>query len=107
MELLERIWELIGLFFTGLTRGVERTITSIFGSSNARYIKRLQAKVQAINRLEPHLQSMSDEELRAQTDKFRERLAAGETLDDMLVEAFAACRESGRRHLGCGTTMCS
>jgi preprotein translocase subunit SecA len=99
MELLERIWELIGLFFNGLTRGFERTITSVFGSSNARYIKKLQAKVQAINQLEPHLQSISDAELRSQTAKFRERLAAGETLDDILVEAFAACRESGRRHL--------
>ncbi|NLX55330.1 MAG: preprotein translocase subunit SecA [Planctomycetaceae bacterium] len=99
MELLERIWELLGLFFNGLTRGVERTITSVFGSSNARYIKRLQAKVQAINRLEPNFQGLSDEELRAQTTRFRERLAAGETLDDILVEAFAACRESGRRHL--------
>ena len=100
MELLERIWELIGLFFTGLTRGFERTITSVFGSSNARYIKKLQAKVQAINQLEPHLQNISDAELQSQTAKFRERLAAGETLDDILVEAFAACRESGRRHLG-------
>jgi preprotein translocase subunit SecA len=99
MELLERIWEFIGLFFTGLTRGFERTITSLFGSSNARYIKRLQAKVEAINRLEPHFQSLSDDELKAQTSRFRERLAAGETLDDILIEAFAACREAGRRYL--------
>ena len=99
MELLERIWELIGLFFTGLTRGFERTITSLFGSSNARYIKRLQAKVEAINRLEPHFQSLSNDELKAQTIRFRERLAAGETLDDILIEAFAACREAGCRYL--------
>ncbi|MCU0958534.1 MAG: SEC-C domain-containing protein [Pirellulaceae bacterium] len=100
MELLERIWELMGLFFGGLTRGVERSITAVFGSSNARYIRKLQAKVQAINQLESHYQSLSDDELRAQTTSFRERLAAGETPDDILVEAFAACRESGRRHLG-------
>ncbi len=99
MELLERIWELIGLFFTSLTRGFERAITSLFGSSNARYIKRLQARVEAINRLEPHFESLSDDELKAQTVRFRERLAAGETLDDILIEAFAACREAGRRYL--------
>ena len=79
MELLERIWEFLGLFFGGLMRGFERLVTSIFGSSNARYIKRLQSKVDAINSLEPQYQAMSDDELRAQTTKFRERLAAGET----------------------------
>ncbi|MHB8973247.1 MAG: preprotein translocase subunit SecA [Pirellulaceae bacterium] len=99
MELLERIWELIGLFFTGLTRVFERTITSVFGSSNARYIKKLQARVEAINQREPHFQAMSDVELKSQTARFRERLTAGETLDDILIEAFAACREAGRRYL--------
>ncbi len=62
--------------------------------------------MQAINQLEPHLQSISDEELQSQTAKFRERLAAGETLDDILVEAFAACRESGRRYLGDAALRC-
>jgi preprotein translocase subunit SecA len=100
MELLERIWEFIGLFFTGLTRGFERTITSVFGSSNARLVKRLQSRVEAINNLESQYEAMSDDELRAQTERFRERLAAGEALDDILTEAFAACREAGRRYLG-------
>ena len=99
MEILERIWELIGLFFGGLTRGVERSVTAVFGSSNARYVRRLQTRVEAINNLEPHFQAMSDDELRGQTTKFRERLAAGETVDDLLTEAFAACREAGRRYL--------
>jgi preprotein translocase subunit SecA len=99
MQVLERIWELIGLFFGGLTRTFERSLTSWFGSSNARYIKRLQPKVDAINALEPTYQAMSDEELRNQTTEFRKRLAAGETLDDLLVEAFAVCREAGRRWL--------
>ncbi len=99
METLERIWELIGLFFGSLTRGFERSITSIFGSSNARYVKRLQSKVDAINSLEPQYAAMTDEQLKAQTAKFRERLAAGETLDDILNEAFAVCREAGRRFL--------
>ncbi|HAY82374.1 MAG TPA: preprotein translocase subunit SecA, partial [Planctomycetaceae bacterium] len=74
-------------------------MTAVFGSSNARYIKTLQAKVDAINNLESKYQAMSDEDLRAQTSKFRERLDAGETLDDILVEAFAVCREGGRRYL--------
>ena len=99
MEALERAWELTGLFFGGILRGFERTITSVFGSSNARYVKRLHPRVEAINELEPKYQAMSDVELREQTTRFRERLRAGETLDDLLVEAFAVCREGGRRFL--------
>jgi len=99
MDILERIWEFLGLFFGGLLRGFERTITAFFGSSNARYIKKLQTKVDAINRLEPKYETMSNEELSGQTAKFRERLQKGETLDDLLVEAFAVCREAGKRYL--------
>ncbi len=99
MDKLERIWELIGLFFGSLMRGFERGITSVFGSSNARYLKKLQSKVEAINNLESQYRAMSNEELIAQTAKFRERLAAGETVDDILIEAFAVCREAGRRFL--------
>lgn len=99
MEYLERIWEIVSAFFAAISGGVERTITSLFGSSNARYIKTLQSRVDAINALEPRFQEMSGEELRAQTDRFRQRLAAGERLDDLLIEAFAACREAGRRFL--------
>ncbi|HTU26147.1 MAG TPA: preprotein translocase subunit SecA, partial [Pirellulales bacterium] len=100
MEILERIWELISGFFASIALGIERTITSLFGSSNARYIKKLQAKVERINALEPKFQALSDDELRGLTAEFRRRMAAGETLDDLLVEAFAATRESGRRFLG-------
>ncbi|MGE0760430.1 MAG: preprotein translocase subunit SecA, partial [Pirellulaceae bacterium] len=100
MDILERIWELLGVIFGGILRGFERSITRLFGSSNARYIRRLQTKVDAINSLEPRFQAMSNEELAEQTVKFRQRLAAGETLDDILVEAFAATREAGRRYLG-------
>ena len=107
MELLERIWEYTGLICTGLLRGFERAVTSLFGSSNARYIRKLQPKVDAISSLESKYQAMTDAELREQTAKFRERLAAGETLDDLLVEAFAVCREAGRRFWGCGTTTSS
>jgi preprotein translocase subunit SecA len=80
--------------------GFERGVTAVFGSSNARYVRRMQTKVDAINALEPHYQAMSDAELRAETEKFKERLKAGETLDDILVEAFAVGREGGRRFLG-------
>ncbi len=99
MEVLERIWEFLGMFFGGLLKGFERAVTGVFGSSNTRYIKRLHSRVGAINDLEPKYQAMSDAELREQTDKFRERLRAGETVGDLLIEAFAVCREGGRRFL--------
>lgn len=99
MDKLEKIWEFISGFFTGILRTFERTITSIFGSSNARYVKKLQEKVEIINGLESKYESMSDEELKEQTSLFRERLRNGETLDDILVEAFAVCREGGKRFL--------
>jgi preprotein translocase subunit SecA len=100
MELLERAWDGVGNFVGGLMHGFERSVTSVFGTSNARYVRKLQTKVEAINALEPRYQALSDAELREQTVKFRERLKAGETLDDILVEAFAVCREGGRRFLG-------
>jgi len=100
MDILEQLWEIVSGFFTGFSRGIERGITSVFGSSNARYLKRLQPRVAAINALESKYQAMTSAELREQTDKFRRRLAAGETVDDLLVEAFAVCREAGRRTIG-------
>jgi preprotein translocase subunit SecA len=100
MEVLEQIWELLGAFFTGLSGMIERGITSLFGSSNARYVKKLHTKADAITALEPKYQAMSDAELKQQTALFRERLHQGETLDDLLTEAFAVCREAGRRFLG-------
>ncbi len=89
-----------GDFFGGLGQVVERSMTSLFGSSNARYLKKLQPTVAAIGELEPKYQAMTDAELKEQTAQFRKRLAGGETLDDLLVEAFAVCREAGRRALG-------
>jgi len=100
MEVLDQIWDIVGAVFGGVGRGVERGLTSVFGSSNARYLKKLQPKVAAIGAREPICQQMTDAELREQTDKFRKRLAAGETLEDLLIEAFAVCREVGRRVLG-------
>src|SRR3990170_4311768 len=73
---------------------------SIFGSANDRYVRSLGKYVEAVNALEPTISAMSDDELRAQTDLFRERLAAGETLDQLLPEAFATVREAATRTLG-------
>ena len=73
---------------------------SIFGSSNDRYVKSLGRTVAQIAAYEPTLETFSDDELRAQTAKFREQIAAGKTLDDVLPEAFATVREASRRVLG-------
>ncbi|HWA17431.1 MAG TPA: preprotein translocase subunit SecA [Devosia sp.] len=73
---------------------------AIFGSANDRQIKRFQPKIDAINALEPAMAKLSDGELRAKTAEFRDRLTKGETLDDLLVEAFAVVREAGKRTLG-------
>src|SRR6187399_1044853 len=73
---------------------------AVFGSANDRYVRSLDKTIATINALEPQLESFSDEELAAQTVKFREQLAAGKTLDDILPEAFATVREAGKRVLG-------
>ena len=85
-------------FFGGISRWFENKVTSMFGSSNERELKKIMPRIQAINDLEPKYQAMSDEDLRGQTAFFRKRLAAGETLDDLLPEAFAVCREAGNMH---------
>ena len=75
-------------------------VKSIFGSSNERYIKSLDKSVRQIATFEPSLEAMSDDELAAQTAKFRQQISAGSTLDDILPEAFATVREAARRVLG-------
>ncbi|MCW8835211.1 MAG: preprotein translocase subunit SecA [Rhodospirillales bacterium] len=72
----------------------------LFGSANDRFIKTLDKHVVAINALEPELEALSDEDLRARTDWFRQRIADGEDLDALLVEAFATVREASKRTLG-------
>ena len=99
-EILSRVGDAVSGFFSGFARGIERSITGMFGSSNARFLRKVQPLVTAIAALEPQYQALTDAELKEQTAKFRSRLAAGETLDDLLVEAFAVCREAGRRVLG-------
>ena len=73
---------------------------SIFGSSNDRYVKSLDKIVRQIAAYEPALEAFSEAELRAQTAKFRDQLAAGKSLDDILPEAFATVREASKRALG-------
>ncbi|MEI6036385.1 MAG: preprotein translocase subunit SecA, partial [Planctomycetota bacterium] len=99
MQQLERLWDGLSNAAAGAGSRVERLLTGMFGSSNARYVRRLEPKIEAINSLEPKYQALTDAELRGQTGEFRRRLAAGETLDDILVESFAVCREAGRRFL--------
>jgi preprotein translocase subunit SecA len=72
----------------------------IFGTHSQREIKRINDKVDAIEALAPQMKELSDEQLRAKTDEFKKRLADGETLDDLLVEAFAVVREAAVRAIG-------
>ena len=72
----------------------------IFGSRNDRLLKQYRKSVAKINALESEMQALSDEALQAKTAEFKQRLADGQTLDDILVEAFAVCREASRRVLG-------
>src|SRR5499427_9753352 len=72
-------------------------VRAVFGTKHERDAKRMRPAVESINALAPELERVSDAELRAKTDEFRKRLADGAELDDLLVEAFAACREAARR----------
>ncbi len=79
---------------------INALMKSVFGSSNDRYVKSLGKIVNQINALEPQIQDFSDEELQAQTAKFRQQIADGKTIDDILPEAFATVREASVRVLG-------
>ncbi len=81
------------LMFDGVFR-------KLFGSANDRRIRAYRPRVDAINALEPELEQLSDDALRARTEMFRQELAAGKTLDDLLVPAFATVREAAKRTLG-------
>ena len=109
MEFMDRV----GDFFSAATSKIERGITGLFGSSNENKIRKLgfvrdkqgnttikpDSLIDRIGQLEPTWKAKTDDELRQTTQLFRARLRAGETLDDLLPEAFAAVRESGRRFL--------
>ena len=75
-------------------------LKKLFGSKNEREVKRMLKAVQAVNALEEQMLSLSDEQLRSKTEEFKARLEKGETLDEILPEAFAVCREAGKRVMG-------
>ena len=79
---------------------INSVLGKIFGTAHEREMKRLQPTVDAINALEPSMQALSDDQLKAKTAEFKERIAKGETLDQLLPEAFAVCREASKRVLG-------
>ncbi len=79
---------------------IQNFLTRIFGSRNERLLKQYRKTVIAINALEPSVQQLSDEALAARTHEFRQRVEQGETLQALLPEAFAVCREAARRSLG-------
>src|SRR5262249_43433597 len=106
-------WEKLSDTFTGFTEGIVGFLGRLFGSSNERYIRSLgylRARdintpptvvpgsiLAQVNSFEEKMRALSDEELKALTPAFRQRLANGAALEDLLPEAFAACREAGRR----------
>ena len=80
--------------------GLNTLAKKIFGSANDRYLNKLKPKVEAINALEAEYEKLSDDELKAKTQEFRDRLEGGATVDDLLTEAFAVVREASKRVLG-------
>src|SRR6266516_395605 len=78
---------------------IDAVLAKVFGTQNERDIKALRPAIAAINDLEPHLQTLSDIDLAAKSIEFKEKIAQGASLDDLLIEAFAVVREGGRRFL--------
>ena len=99
MELLSELWDKTTDSVTAVTEKISDGLVRIFGNSNERLVRRMRPEITRINELEPAMQALSDDELKGKTAEFRERSAGGESLDDLLVDAFAACREAGRRFL--------
>src|SRR5574337_36919 len=76
-----------------------KLVSKVVGTKNERELKRIKPMVATINELEPTLKALSDDDLRGKTIEFKERIAQGASVDDLLVEAFAVVREAGRRVL--------
>jgi preprotein translocase subunit SecA len=105
------IWEKLGDALSAFSEGFSQFLTRLFGSSNERYVRKLGyirnkdgsysvepgSILAQVNDLEEKMRALSDEEIKTLTPKFKERLAQGATLEDLLPEAFAACREAARR----------
>jgi len=86
------------MFGTIFEKGISM-LSSVFGTANERQLKKIRPILEKVNSLEPRCLKMTNEEMQAETTSFKERLAAGESLDDILPEAFALVREAGRRFL--------
>ncbi|MEM7490951.1 MAG: preprotein translocase subunit SecA, partial [Pseudomonadota bacterium] len=80
--------------------GLGAIAKKVFGTANDRKVRATQAVVERINALEPEFQALSDDDIKARTETLSERAVNGESLDDLLPEAFANCREAARRALG-------
>src|SRR5882672_9036173 len=78
---------------------IDSILAKVVGTQNDRELKRLRPIVTEVNAFEPAIKALSDEQLRGKTAEFRQRLANGDTLDELLPEAFAVVREAGRRVL--------
>src|SRR5688572_33290255 len=79
---------------------ITSVLKKVFGSRNDRLLRKFAGSVQAIHALEPELRKLDDATLRGRTDKYRDRVRNGESLDNLLIEAFAVVREGSRRVLG-------
>ncbi|MDR3433617.1 MAG: preprotein translocase subunit SecA [Rouxiella aceris] len=79
---------------------LSKLLTKVFGSRNDRTLRRMRKVVEQVNQLEPQIQALSDDELKAKTEEFRARLAKGEALESLIPEAFAVVRESSQRVFG-------
>jgi preprotein translocase subunit SecA len=99
MEVLTELWDKTTDAFTAFSENVSEGLVRIFGSSNERRVRSMRPLVARINELEPGVLGLSDDQLKAKTEELRGRRAAGEMLEDLLPEAFAAAREAGRRFL--------
>ena len=99
MELLSELWDKTTDTMTSVSEGVSNGLIRLFGNSNERQIKRMRPVVARVNELEPAMKALSTEALKGKTAEFRARLAQGTDLEDLLPEAFAACREAGQRYL--------
>ena len=86
---------------------LDNFMKAIFGSRNERLLKQYRKTVAVINALEPAMEKLSDDELKAKTPALKERLAKGETLQQILPEAFAVVREAASACWACGISTCS
>ncbi len=98
-EILSEFWDKTTHALYAFSAGVSNGLVRVFGKATDRQIKRLQPLVDQINELEPTIQALDNDALKGKTAEFRERIAQGETLDEILPEAFAVCREGGLRFL--------